>query len=231
MSEPWPSNGLVQAPAAADSDFSFIPGQGCISPQQLMLVPVIEPYYSLATTTSPNPTEAASSFDFNSPLELSQSPPTTVASHSPASNIQTPPRASPSSGLPPLACDHCHIPATDVALLVKHIKVDHPSASGRLFCGNQRCKDVKDERSLERHLRDHHLGLPYICRCGRKDRKDKHRKHLRQCTHPARSAYVCMCGNEVDSSSPDSRQAHEAHFESCGKRKRGRRRKEHATGK
>ncbi|KAK3382759.1 hypothetical protein B0T24DRAFT_22143 [Lasiosphaeria ovina] len=128
----------------------------------------------------------ASSFDFNSPLELSQSPPTTVASHSPASNIQTPPRASPSSGLPPLACDHCHIPATDVALLVKHIKVDHPSASGRLFCGNQRCKDVKDERSLERHLRDHHLGLPYICRCGRKDRKDKHRKHLRQSVRPTR---------------------------------------------
>ncbi|KAK0734524.1 hypothetical protein B0T26DRAFT_74967 [Lasiosphaeria miniovina] len=44
--------------------------------------------------------------------------PTTVASHSPTSNIQTPPRASPSSGLPPLACDHCHIPATDVAFLV-----------------------------------------------------------------------------------------------------------------
>lgn len=189
-----------------------------------MLDPGIGPNFPLANSPSPNSTETASSFDFNSPLELSHSPSTTTASHSPVSNIKTPPRGSASSGVLSLACDHCRIPATDVAFLVNHIKTVHRSpVSGRLSCGNRRCRDVKDERSLERHLRDHHLGSPYICCCGRKDRKDKHRTHLRQCTHPGGSVYVCMCGNEVGSSGPDGLQAHQAHFESCGVKKRGRR--------
>jgi len=106
--------------------------------------------------------------------------------------------------------------------------LSHCSGTRRFFCGRRGCKDQRDKRSLERHLHDSepHLGALYTCRCGQRERKDKHRRHIQVCTHPGGPPYVCMCGKQVDSTSPDELWIHQAHFEACGKRKKGRPRKD-----
>jgi hypothetical protein len=220
---PWP-------PAVAGPDISIpTPGEGCISPQQLLLVP--SPGSVPSATMAPNPPFSPAgrqfSFDFNSPLELSDSSPATIRSSSPAINVQTPSGPTPHSHVPSLTCSHCHILVGDVAALVNHIEAMHRSlASARLFCGRKGCKDVKDRRSLDRHLRTAHLGALYVCCCGHRHRKDKHRKHLRECIHQGGSPYICMCGNQVDSSTIHGLFDHMVHFEACGRRGKGRRRKD-----
>ncbi len=106
----------------ADSGLSSTPEHDCISPQLLMLAPVIQssqpqayrPDFAVAPSLDPSsPLEAsqvappnpanppACSFDFNSPPELSQSTPIMPVSHS--STTGSP------SGIRLLTCHHCHI--------------------------------------------------------------------------------------------------------------------------
>lgn len=224
--QPVDSGSVCLPFSVANSGLSLAPDL-CISPQQLTLDPVVPSSNSpsLASDPPPQASRATSqaSFGSSSPPELSKSPPATTASHSHA-------RASPSRPRP-LTCHHCHNHHADVAALVDHIMRSHWSGRGHLFCGRDGCKHHATKRSLERHLHDskHHLGALYVCRCGQDDRKDKHRAHLRVCAHPGGLPYVCMCGKEVDSTSPGGLELHQAHFEACGKGKRGRPRRNPAA--
>ncbi|KAK3348895.1 hypothetical protein B0T25DRAFT_231400 [Lasiosphaeria hispida] len=222
---------LRNGSAAADCDLNFAPGEGCISPQKLLLFPVIEPPPFPKTNLSRPSAEGSPSFDFNSPLAPSDSPPTTIDSHSPSTSTdaQTPTHPSPPSDA---TCDHCHVFAGQVFALARHIQAIHrASTTKRLFCGLAGCKDVKDRRSLVRHLRGRaHVGDLYTCRCEKKLRKDNHRNHLRKCEHLGSSPYICMCGNRVDSTGPDALGVHQAHFEECGKLAKGRRWKDLEPG-
>lgn len=212
-------------PAAADHDLSSSLGEGCVSPHQLLLDSVDNSSPPL-TTTAPPPDFHSPPLDFNSPLNPS---PAALGPRPPASsNTQTPARPSQSPDVQAQTCDHagCHFPADNVPALVRHIRVAHPSPhSIRLFCGRKGCEDVKDERSLVRHLNEKHFGLVYTCRCGDAHRKDGHRRHLRKCASGRSSPYVCVCGKQTH-----DKKAHQAHFEGCGgKRTRGRPRKESGT--
>jgi len=229
----------MQAPdTVANSALGFTPQLDWISPEPFVLDFVTQssqspadsahlaappslgsnPPVEASQTASPDPSEAAS-FNFNWPLEQSQSPPTTAVSDSPATNISGSRHPSPSG----LTCLHCHITAPDVRALASHIAVNH-SSPGRYFCGRTGCSEHTLERSLERHLRasPHHLGALYVCRCGLKQRKDKHQPHLQRCSNKGTSPYICICGNQVDSRSSSGLQTHQHHIKDCGKQRRGR---------
>lgn len=71
----------------------------------------------------------------------------------------------------------------------------------------------------ERHNAD---APKFECACGYKQaRKDNYRRHLNTCTFPLSFTYSCSCGHQTE-----DRERHVEHVEYCGRKRRGRVRKE-----
>ncbi|KAH7211402.1 hypothetical protein DER44DRAFT_194408 [Fusarium oxysporum] len=131
------------------------------------------------------------------------------------------PRASPSALSSPTSrpCDFCGALFDDAAYLCTHI-VSHHSTSKPFHCGRGTCETHSGKRSLERHLTITHFCAVYICCCGYSSRKDKHCEHLRKHACVGNS-YRCRCGH-----TEDNKHAHKVHIDECGKRKKGRPKKQ-----
>ena len=106
-----------------------------------------------------------------------------------------------------------------------HLETIHPDIPNS--CGRKDCRKSKDRRTLLRHLESskaHQSFAPSVfrCRCGIVfSRKDKFRNHFRKSSCTGDLPFVCIC-DKVDI----NRVAFEVHFEDCGRRQRGRPRKE-----
>lgn len=109
--------------------------------------------------------------------------------------------------------------------LLDHLKTIHPDMANS--CGRKDCRKSKDRRTLLRHLESskaHQCNKTSVfrCRCGSVfSRKDKFRNHFRRSSCTGDLPFVCLC-DKVDI----SKVTFEVHFEGCGRRPRGRPRKE-----
>lgn len=71
----------------------------------------------------------------------------------------------------------------------------------------------RTDKDLRRHLMDIHLGIKYICSCGRRDRRDKHLSHIHDAAYKCRllGPYFCGCGTATDSNGPTALSDHLKH--------------------
>jgi len=221
LSEQLGSPDPLQTPAIS-YDFSCItPGDGYISPQQLLLVSDFEASLSPATTAPSDPASNTPFFDSpNSKTDPSSSRPPITTNDSPPPTTK-------------VSCARCVFSADDENALADHvISSHHVSRSGPFTCGSSggSCNStLRDKRTLERHLKIFHFGAVYLCRCGRGDRKDVHIRHIHMSPQPLAEPHTCTCGNRTDSTRVDALDEHEAHIKECGKRRRGRPSKKPAT--
>ncbi|KAI0150493.1 hypothetical protein GGR57DRAFT_184707 [Xylariaceae sp. FL1272] len=108
-----------------------------------------------------------------------------------------------------------------------------PQSSVPFSCGYPGCKQFTTRKDLERHLKTAaiHSETSHVwrCRCGRQcTRKDNFRDHLKKnaCTAGPSPNYKCACGSfSIDSRLPNAISVFRNHFEPCGRRQRGRRKK------
>ncbi|EWG38272.1 hypothetical protein FVEG_01531 [Fusarium verticillioides 7600] len=130
-------------------------------------------------------------------------------------------RASPSALSSPTSqpCNFCGALFDNAASLCTHIVLHH-CPSKPFYCGRGTCVTHGSKRSLERHLTNTHFYALYICCYGTSNRKDKHCEHLRKCACVG-NVYRCICGH-----TEDNKHAHKVHIDECGKRKKGRPKKQ-----
>ncbi|KAI1733820.1 hypothetical protein F4680DRAFT_378894 [Xylaria scruposa] len=122
---------------------------------------------------------------------------------------------------------------TDLMAISDHLAVRHPETRSNMakpyYCGRQSCSQFKSRKDFMRHLSStpiHSLSR-WRCCCGRDfSRKDNFRKHYQEMTCAALTPFICSCGYVVDSRQSNALTTFEKHFNPCGKRSRGRPRKQ-----
>ncbi|KAI0521192.1 hypothetical protein F5B22DRAFT_565698 [Xylaria bambusicola] len=129
-------------------------------------------------------------------------------------------------------CEICWEHQSSTKELVDHLVSRHSSITqraGSYHCGRSTCrKTVKSLKDFERHLISMHddCNAPWHCRCGYTSRrKDRFRKHLdeNKCREASPYTYACSCGSFAIDSRHDAASAiFKAHFDPCGRRRRGR---------
>lgn len=220
----------VQTPATTDRDISFDSGEVFESPPQFLI-------------SAPVPLSSSATFDSSGESFTEDPLPTPEASTIPSSTSASPRhdraqseislranrQAPPSARLDPKACELCEKQFDGSEQLVNHLNNKHQDLPN--FCGRMACqkKGRWNRRELIRHLDTVkvHQGSAtrvFRCRCGSPfARKEKFRDHLKKFTCKGNQPLVCWCGTvTLDYRMGSDFQGFEAHFEACGRRKKGR---------
>jgi len=220
----------VQTPATTDCDDRFDPREVFDSPSP-----------SLSSATVPHLSPAT--FDSSDESFTEEPLPTSGTSTIPSStgdsshpdraqseiSSRTRKQGSPSARLDLKACELCQKQFDDPKQLVIHLNNMHqdmPNYCGRIACQK---KSRWNRRELIRHLGTNpvHQGSAtrvFRCRCRSTfARKEKFRDHLKKFTCKGDQPLVCWCGTiTFDCRTGSDFGGFKAHFEACGRRKKGR---------
>ncbi|KAI0476624.1 hypothetical protein GGR56DRAFT_484365 [Xylariaceae sp. FL0804] len=201
----------------------------------VLLIPTAAPQPSFSFTTSPNiqwghasPAPAPTSTPSldNSGASTRSPSATGPGIDTPSSTASAPSQAPPTQISVAHTCDICHELAAGVDELIAHLTSRHPETTSDhtkpFFCGRSGCKRIRSRREFIRHLTktDAHSRAHWRCCCGRHfSRKENFQQHFvkRACKSTPTFKYVCSCTYEDD----DIR-TFRAHFEPCGRGRRGR---------
>jgi len=217
-------------PATTDRDVSFDSGEVFDSPSPFLSSATV-PQLSSATFV---PSGKSSTEDPLPIPEASTIPSSTSASshHDRAQSeisLRTRKQGSPSARLDLKACELCQKQFDGSEQLVNHLNNKHQDIPN--FCGRVACqkKGRWNRRELIRHLETTkvHQGSAtrvFRCRCTSTfPRKEKFRDHLKKFTCEGDQPLVCWCGTVTfDYRMGSDFRGFKAHFEACGRRKKGR---------